>query len=80
MVPSAHDQFDNGWRIDKLGLGRSLPRTRYRAVRAAAEIRALLGDRGMAARAQEYAVRIDSVLALTRACELIEELAVGRLS
>jgi rhamnosyltransferase subunit B len=80
VVPNGHDQFDNGWRIEQLGLGRSIPQTRYRAGRATAEIRAILDDRSLAARAQEYAVRIDSVLALARACELIEELAVGRRS
>ena len=74
VVPSAHDQFDNGWRIAKLGLGRSLPRTRYRAVRAAAEIRALLGDRGMVRRCREAAARVDSNAALARACDLIERL------
>ena len=33
VVPSGHDQFDNGWRIEQLGLGRSIPQTRYRADR-----------------------------------------------
>jgi rhamnosyltransferase subunit B len=74
VVPSAHDQFDNGWRIAGLGLGRSLPRTGYRALRAAAEIRALLGDRGMLRRCREAAARVDSHAALARACDLIERL------
>jgi rhamnosyltransferase subunit B len=78
VVPNGHDQFDNGWRIEQLGLGRTIPQTRYRAEHAAAEIQAMLSDRSLAARAHEYAARIDSVLALTRACELIEELAVRR--
>jgi UDP:flavonoid glycosyltransferase YjiC (YdhE family) len=75
VVPSAHDQFDNGWRIAKLGLGRSLPRSRYRAVRAAADIRALLGDRLMAVRTREFSARLDPIAALGRACDLIESLA-----
>ncbi len=28
VVPNGHDQFDNGWRIERLGLGRSIPQTR----------------------------------------------------
>jgi rhamnosyltransferase subunit B len=75
VVPSAHDQFDNGWRIAELGLGRSLPRSRYRAVRAAADIRALLGDRLMAVRTREFSARLDPIAALARACDLIESLA-----
>jgi rhamnosyltransferase subunit B len=74
VVPNAHDQFDNAWRIARLGLGRSLPRSRYRAVRAAGEIRAILNDRGLARRCREFAARVDSAAALARACDLIEEL------
>ncbi len=75
VVPSAHDQFDNGWRIARLGLGRSLPRTRYRAKPAAAEMGAILGDDAMARRARDWSGRIHSADSLTRACELIEHLS-----
>jgi UDP:flavonoid glycosyltransferase YjiC (YdhE family) len=74
VVPSAHDQFDNGWRIARLGLGRSLPRSRYRARRAAAEIGAILSDQTMAGRARDMSVRVHSADALSHACELIEQL------
>jgi rhamnosyltransferase subunit B len=75
VVPSGHDQFDNAWRIERLGLGRSIPQTRYRAGRAAGEIRSMLADQRAQQRSREYAQRIDSASALTRACELLEELA-----
>ena len=74
-VPSAHDQFDNGWRIAKLGLGRSLPRSRYRAASAAAGMRSILSDRAMAVRTREFSARFDAGAALARACNLIERLA-----
>jgi UDP:flavonoid glycosyltransferase YjiC (YdhE family) len=74
VVPSAHDQFDNGWRIARLGLGRSLPRTRYRAKLAAAEIGAILSDRALTRRARDMSGRIHSADALLQACELIEHL------
>jgi rhamnosyltransferase subunit B len=74
VVPSAHDQFDNGWRIERLGLGRSLPRTRYRARLAAAEMSAILGDQSATRRARDFSGRVQSAEALARACELIERL------
>jgi rhamnosyltransferase subunit B len=74
-VPSAHDQFDNGWRIVQLGLGRSVPERRYRAAGAAAALAALLDDAPMHERCRVYAGRVDGEAALRRACELIEALA-----
>lgn len=75
VVPSGHDQFDNGWRIEQLRLGRSIAQTRFRASYAAKEIRALLDDGRVKQRAREFAPKIDSADALRRACELIESLA-----
>ena len=74
VVPNGHDQFDNGWRIERLGLGRSIPQTRYRAPRVEAAIRTLLDDREGRTRRQEFARQMDSDAAVTRACELIEAL------
>lgn len=73
-VPSAHDQFDNGWRLEQLGLGRSIPRTGFRADRAASAIGSILADTGLKHRARQFAARIDSTATLNRACELIEGL------
>jgi len=75
VVPSGHDQFDNAWRVEQLGLGRSIPQARYRADPVVALIRAILADGGARARCRDYASRIDSNAAITRACELIEGLA-----
>jgi UDP:flavonoid glycosyltransferase YjiC (YdhE family) len=75
VVPNGHDQFDNGFRIGRLGLGRSIPQTAYRAKPVAGAIRAMLEDSELHARCRDYSHRIDSDAALTRACELIESLA-----
>jgi len=75
-VPGGHDQFDNGWRIEQLGLGRSIPQSQYRARAVADAIRALLADKTLHARCKSYASKLNSDAALTRACELIENLAV----
>jgi rhamnosyltransferase subunit B len=76
VVPRAHDQFDNGWRIEQLGLGRSIPQTRCRASRVVTAIGAILADGAMKQRCREFSARVDSTAALTRACELIESLTV----
>jgi UDP:flavonoid glycosyltransferase YjiC (YdhE family) len=75
VVPNGHDQFDNGWRIEQLGLGGSLPQRRYRAGRVKEKINTVLSDGALQRHAREYAARIDSAGALMRACELIEGLA-----
>jgi rhamnosyltransferase subunit B len=74
-VPRSHDQFDNAARIERLGLGRSLPESRFRAARAAADMSALLADATVQRRCSEYSARMDSRAALLRACDLIEQLA-----
>ena len=75
VVPNGHDQFDNGWRIEQLGLGRSLPQTRYRATAVVEAVGSLLADSLLKKRGRDFASRIDSTAAVTRACELIEGLA-----
>ena len=42
IVPHAHDQFDNGARVERLGCGRVLPRPRYNAESAIRELQPLL--------------------------------------
>lgn len=76
VVPNSHDQFDNGWRIERLGLGRRILQTKYQAVDAVEAIRAILGDIALKQRCREYAARMDTAVTVTRACELIEGLAV----
>jgi rhamnosyltransferase subunit B len=46
VVPHAHDQFDNGNRVARLGCGRVLPRPRYNAETATRELDMLLDNPG----------------------------------
>jgi rhamnosyltransferase subunit B len=78
VVPHGYDQFDSGWRIEQLGLGKSIPQNRYRAARVARAIEDILGDNTCAQRRADYALRIDSADAIARACGLIEELVPGK--
>jgi len=77
VVPHGYDQFDSGWRIERLGLGRSIPERRYRAHRVGRAIEEILGDAAAPARRTNYAGRINSADAVARACGLIERLAQG---
>ena len=75
VVPNGHDQFDNAFRIEQLGLGRGIPQTRYRASRVSAAIKTILGNADLQSRARGYASRVDGDASVARACELIEGLA-----
>ncbi len=75
VVPNGHDQFDNGFRIERLQLGHSIPQTKYRSRPVAGAIRRLLEDGEVRSRCRDYSRRIDSDGALTRAVDLIESLA-----
>lgn len=75
VVPHAHDQFDNAWRIKRLGLGDSIAINSYNARRAVRTMRSLLsGDAAAAQRRRDYAQRIDPTTAIGRAVELLEQL------
>jgi UDP:flavonoid glycosyltransferase YjiC (YdhE family) len=78
VVPHGHDQFDNAFRIERLGLGRGLPETRYRADRVVKAIRAIVDRADVRARALDYSSRVDGEASVTHACELIEGLALRR--
>jgi UDP:flavonoid glycosyltransferase YjiC (YdhE family) len=75
VVPHGYDQFDSGWRIEQLGLGSSIPETRYRAGRVVRAVERILGDAAAPRRRLAYAARIDAQDAVARACTLIEGLA-----
>ncbi|HEY2779819.1 MAG TPA: glycosyltransferase [Steroidobacteraceae bacterium] len=75
VVPHGYDQFDSGWRIEQLGLGLSIPETRYRARRVTRAVETILGDAAASPRRAGFAARIDSNDAVARACTLIESLA-----
>jgi rhamnosyltransferase subunit B len=75
VVPHGYDQFDSGWRVEQLQLGRSIPQGRYRAARVVRAIQNILGDGLAARRCREFAARIDAAEAVARACRLIEGLA-----
>jgi rhamnosyltransferase subunit B len=75
VVPNAHDQPDNGQRIERLGLGRMLSPRGYSIRAAARMIAELTRSEAIRARCREFAPRVDSRASLAKACTLIEGLA-----
>ncbi len=77
-VPHAYDQFDNAWRLRRLGLGDSIAIGAYRGSRAARMIRGQLrGGVSMHCR-REFSQRIDSDAAIGRAADLLERMHAAK--
>jgi rhamnosyltransferase subunit B len=74
IVPHGNDQPDNAARCRRLGASRDVDRRDYTRDRAAAELRALLGDPQSAAKARECARHIAQEDGVRVACEALEKL------
>ena len=68
VVPWSHDQPDNGMRVQRLGVGRVIPRGKYRVDRAARELELLLGNSGYAAAARATALEMEREDGVDAAC------------
>ena len=73
IMPMAHDQFDNAARVERLGVGRSLPTKRFRGHALAETIRGLLDDSAVAGRCRDVAARLSAEDGVERASDEIEE-------
>jgi UDP:flavonoid glycosyltransferase YjiC (YdhE family) len=69
VVPYAHDQPDNAWRVTRLGVARTLYPKRYTAKRVERELVALLGDSAYGRRAAEVAAVVRSEDGVATACD-----------
>lgn len=72
VVPFNHDQPDNAARIVRLGVGRTLARTKYKAKRVAAELNQLLNTPGYARKAAEVGRIVRSEDGAQAAADAIE--------
>jgi UDP:flavonoid glycosyltransferase YjiC (YdhE family) len=70
-VPFAHDQYDNGSRIERLGVARTVARNSYKAERVASELKELLGNPSYARCAREVGSRVRSESGAALAVDLI---------
>ncbi len=73
VVPWSHDQPDNAMRVVRLGCGRTIGRSRYRADRVAKELRALRGNLDYAGRTEEIAARMATEDGVAAACDGLEK-------
>ncbi|MGH7555218.1 MAG: glycosyltransferase, partial [Longimicrobiales bacterium] len=82
IVPFAHDQPDNAWRVQRLGVARTLFPRRYRAHRVERELRALLAQDTFTRRAGAVGMEVRSENGEAAASEAIErqlsEVRIGR--
>ena len=71
VVPFAHDQHDNGSRVERLGVARTIARNSYKAEAVASELKELLGNPCYARSAREIGSRVRSESGATLAVDLI---------
>ena len=73
VVPWAHDQPDNAYRLARMGVARVLPRGDYVAQTAAKELNKLLTNGAYRTHAQTLAKPIQEEDGLAAACDRIEK-------
>ena len=71
VVPFAHDQPDNGARVERLGVARTIARNSYKAERVASELKELLGNPAYSRNAREIGGRVRSERGAAHAADLI---------
>ena len=71
-MPLSHDQFDNAYRLKRLGMARTIGRERYHASRVAAELDRLLRDPAYPQQAAEVGSKIRAEDGVGSACDAIE--------
>jgi UDP:flavonoid glycosyltransferase YjiC (YdhE family) len=74
VTPFAHDQFDNANRLVRLGVARSIVAAKYTAKAATRELSLLLVDARATEQCQLFADRLKNDDAISRTCDLIEQL------
>jgi rhamnosyltransferase subunit B len=74
VTPFAHDQFDNGDRLHRLGVAGVIVAKKYTAKTASQELARLLGDESVTQRCRGIATQLRDDQSLQKTCSLIEAL------
>ena len=74
IMPMAHDQPDNAWRIEQMGIGGTVWPNQFRGPKLAAALDSLLSSPDVQQRCGEFAARLDGVNGIGQICDEIEEL------
>jgi UDP:flavonoid glycosyltransferase YjiC (YdhE family) len=72
VQPKAFDQFDNGWRLRRLGVAEELTASRFTGRRVAQSLERLLTSSKVAQAVKQWQAKCDSQAALRQACEELE--------
>ncbi len=72
VMPYSHDQPDHAMRLQRLGVGRTLPRSRYDAVNLMRELQELLSNAQYAQKAKEIGARVQQENGTVAAVDAIE--------
>jgi rhamnosyltransferase subunit B len=72
VQPKAFDQFDNAWRLRRLGVAEELTTSRFTGRRVAERLERLLTSPSVAQAAKHWQAKCDSQAALRHACEELE--------
>jgi MGT family glycosyltransferase len=74
IVPFNHDQPDNAYRVERLGVGRTISRSRYTAANVVRELNELLTDKRYAEKAADLGRRVRSENGERTAADEIEKI------
>ena len=72
VVPFSHDQPDNAQRVERMGIGKRIPRAKFSVSSAEAALRELLEDCRYAVNATEIARRLREEDGVAAACDRLE--------
>ena len=72
VVPFSHDQPDNAQRVERMGIGKRIPRAKFSARSGEAALRELLGDDRYAVNAADIARRLRKEDGVAAACDRLE--------
>jgi rhamnosyltransferase subunit B len=73
LVPFAHDQPDNAYRVERLGVARTIPAGRYSSKKVEKNLALILEDGEYRRRAEAVADRVRAENAVENACAAIQE-------
>ena len=74
VTPMAHDQFDNAERLERLGVAKALPVTRFRPGPAAGLLNELLTSPAVAASGNRVKDRLRGADGIGQTCDVIEQI------
>ncbi|MFO1093651.1 MAG: glycosyltransferase [Planctomycetaceae bacterium] len=80
LMPLAHDQYDNGTRVERLGVGASIPSPKFNGARLTEALRKLLTSPSVASACRTAAAKLVQRDGLARSAAAIERLCGLRAS